>query len=627
MKKTLQIADLFCGAGGTSTGARLAAERAGYKVKITAINHWSVAVATHTANHPSARHRCTNIDDVDPRKLFTPGQLDVLWASPECTHHSRARGGKPMHDQSRATAWCVTRWAEALLPGVIFIENVPEFLDWGPLGTNGRPMVSKRGATFRAWVGVLESLGYKVDHRVLCAADFGAPTTRSRLFVQAVRGHRKISWPERTHAPAAEIERLKEQHDLFGMQHLKPWVAARDIIDWSLPGRWLDEMPGKAQYDGLPLSPKTLARIHAGLMRYGLKGFIVPGQTGKDRVRSLDKPLQTITTESRGIGFVKPFIVPHFGERPGQQPRAHDVNSPLPAVTGQGAGSLVEPFIVEHIGTAAPQIQGSGKDINDPLSTIRTSGGHHSLVEPYIVPIDHTGNGQIAVNDINQPLSTVTTEARHCLVDPYLIEVAHGDGCGRGNSGREKSLDKPLGSLPCTNRFALAQPFIISTAHGGTGERSASVETPLRTICGNRGEEALIEPHLLPQHTCGLLRPVSAPVPTIATAGAIALVEPYLTKFYGTAEAATVDAPLDTITCKDRFGLVQPQVVIDGTTYTIRLRWRMLQPHELAAGMSFPKDYQFTGTKTDTVKQIGNAVCPEVAAALQSCHLPSLKAA
>lgn len=561
MKKTLHIADLFCGAGGTSTGARLAAERAGYKVKITAINHWSVAVATHTANHPSARHRCTNIDDVDPRKLFTPGQLDVLWASPECTHHSRARGGKPMHDQSRATAWCVTRWAEALLPGVIFIENVPEFLDWGPLGTNGRPMVSKRGATFRAWVGVLESLGYKVDHRVLCAADFGAPTTRSRLFVQAVRGHRKISWPERTHAPAAEIERLKEQHDLFGMQHLKPWVAARDIIDWSLPGRWLDEMPGKAQYDGLPLSPKTLARIHAGLLRYGLKPFLSRYQgdhkdraSGKKRNQSVDDPITTLDTQNRF--------------------------------------SLVAPFIVEHI-----------------------------------VPIDHTGNGQIAVNDINQPLSTVTTEARHCLVDPYLIEVAHGDGCGRGNSGREKSLDKPLGSLPCTNRFALAQPFIISTAHGGTGDRSNSVETPLRTICGNRGEEALIEPHLLPQHTCGLLRPVSAPVPTIATAGAIALVEPYLTKFYGTAEAATVDAPLDTITTKDRFGLVQPQVVIDGTTYTIRLRWRMLQPHELAAGMSFPKDYQFTGTKTDTVKQIGNAVCPEVAAALQSCHLPSLKAA
>lgn len=583
---TLRIADLFCGAGGTSTGALKAAEAAGYRVELTAINHWQIAVATHTENHPAARHLCTSIDDVDPRKLYKPGTLDFLWASPECTHHSRARGGKPMHDQSRATAWCVVRWAEALQPGVIFVENVAEFLDWGPLNAKGRPIASKKGSLFQAWKSTLEACGYKVDHRLLCAADYGAPTTRTRLIVQAVRGRRQIRWPARTHAPAEHIEKLRQQPDLFASEdpaRLQPWVPAREIIDWELPGRWLDEMPGKPQHGGLPLSPKTLRRIHAGLMRYGLKNFIVPGQTGKDRVRSVEKPLQTVTTESRGIGLVRPFLVPNFGERAGQQPRSHSTEAPLPAVTSHGAGSLVQPFIVELKGSSDRHLDASGKDVDEPLSTVTTSGAHHSLVEPYIVPIDHTGKGSIVTQDIQKPLSTITTEARHGFV----------------------------------------QPFLVCTAHGGTGDRAKSIEQPLGTICGNRGDDALIEPHLLPQHSCGVLRPVSQPAPTIATSGAIALVEPYLTKFYGTGGSVPVDQPLDTITTKDRFALVQPTVVLaDGTRATIRLRWRMLQPHELAAGMSFPKDYRFTGTKTDAVKQIGNAVCPQLAAALQSVHLP-----
>lgn len=542
--KTLHIADLFCGAGGTSTGALIALQKLGVPSKLTAINHWPVAIATHTANHADARHLCTSIDDVNPRNLYQPGQLDVLWASPECTHHSRARGGKPMHDQSRATAWCVTRWAEALLPGIIFVENVPEFLEWGPLGTNGRPLKTKKGHTFRAWVGVLESLGYRVEWRILCAADFGAPTTRERLFVQAVRGRRPIRWPQRTHASLKELEAMRQQGDLFGHgTTLKPWKAAREIIDWTLPGRWLDEMPGKAQYNGLPLSPKTLKRIHAGLKKYGLKHFIVPGQTGENRVRDIEKPLQTVTTESRGIGFVS----------------------------------------------------------------------------PYIVPIDHTGRGAVRVNDIDKPLSTVTTEARHAIVAPYLVEMRGTQPNQLDNSG--KSLDSPLSTLTAGGvHHNLIEPFLIPTAHGGGHERGGSIEAPLPTICGNRGEQAVIEPHLLPQHSCGILRPVSEPAPTIATAGAIAFVQPFLTKFYGTASAASLDEPVDTITTKDRFALVCPTVEINGARYQVRLRWRMLQPHELAQGQSFPASYQFTGTKTDAVKQIGNAVPPAIAEALINAH-------
>ena len=145
------LADLFCGAGGTSAGAIRALDALGKKSRLTAVNHWDVAVATHSANHPDARHLCASLDSLNPRDLYNPGQLDMLWASPECTNHSTARpGNKPINDQSRATAWCVSRWAEALLPEVILVENVPQFKNWGPLTAKGRPNKRRKGETFNA---------------------------------------------------------------------------------------------------------------------------------------------------------------------------------------------------------------------------------------------------------------------------------------------------------------------------------------------------------------------------------------------------------------------------------------------------------------------------------------------
>jgi DNA (cytosine-5)-methyltransferase 1 len=201
MSKTIKACDLFAGAGGTSTGLLQACAALGHTVELTAINHWPIAVATHSTNHPAARHLCASVDDVNPRSLYREGELDVLWASPECCHHSRARGGRPVNEQSRATAHCVTRWAEALRPPVILVENVEELLSWGGLDAKGNPLKAQRGKTFMAWVAMLESLGYRVDWRILCAADYDSPTTRRQLFIQAVRGRLKIVWPEPTHAP------------------------------------------------------------------------------------------------------------------------------------------------------------------------------------------------------------------------------------------------------------------------------------------------------------------------------------------------------------------------------------------------------------------------------------------
>lgn len=522
--KHLEIADLFCGAGGTSAGAVEAIESLGYGARLTAINHWDVAIATHTANHPEARHLCTSLDNINPRDLFEAGKLDLLWASPECTHHSVARGGMPINDQSRSTAWCVVRWAEALRPGVVLVENVPEFETWGAIGTNGRPLKGKRGATFLAWVGALESLGYSVDWRVLCAADYGDPTTRKRLFVQCVRGRRKIVWPEPTHG-----EVIAE--DMYSQR--KQWVPARDIIDWSVQGTSI--------YDRKrPLSPKTMKRIMAGLEKFGLKPFITPGQ----------------------------------GERQTQTPRTHDVDAPAPTVTAQG---------------------------------------HLHMAEPFLITMEHAGS----VRDIKRPLPTITTAKGGAIAvaEPFLVQVAHGNGADANGDKR----------------------------------RSRSLGLPLPTVCGERGEWAFIEPHLLPQQSDGALRPCSQPSPTVATAGAIALVQPfiisaggpecaargvsepvgtvltrdhralvapYLVEYYGNGRATSVDVPLGTATTKARFGLARPIVVIEGERYLLDIRFRMLQPKELAAAQGFRRDYQFTGNKTEQVKQIGNAVPRNLARAL-----------
>ena len=280
--KTITAADLFCGAGGTSTGLSQACEAAGINVDLLAVNHWTVAIDTHSRNHPEARHLCESLDNVDPRKVIPGGRLNLLVASPECTHHSNARGGKPMSDQSRASAWHILRWAEALYIDNILIENVREFMNWGPLGVDGRPMKSKRGQTFQAFLAGLRSLNYDVDYRVLNAADYGDPTTRERLFVMARKRPRRVRWPEPTHRPASE------EPNLFGKK--LPWRTAREVIDWNLPGTSIFHRKR-------PLSPTTIARIAAGLRKFGglaAEPFLVM-LYGTGKTRSVNDPLPTVT--------------------------------------------------------------------------------------------------------------------------------------------------------------------------------------------------------------------------------------------------------------------------------------------------------------------------------------------
>ena len=483
MTKTIFAADLFCGAGGSSTGLLQAADKLGLHVDLLAINHWQVAIAPHSTNHPDADTRCESLDSVDPRKAVPGGKLDLLVASPECTHHSKARGGKPMSDQSRASAWHVLRWCEALDVRNVLIENVPEFMDWGPLDSKDRPVKRQKGRIFRAFLSALRSLGYAVDYRVLNSADYGDATTRKRLFIMARKGGRKVSWPDATHG--------KEGADMFGDR--PKWKPAREIINWNLKG---DSIFTRKK----PLSPNTLKRIEAGLLKYGGQAFVIGQQ-------SLSAP--------------------------------RSVNDPIPTIATKGAISFVEPFIIQM------DMGGRLQGIDEPMNTL-TSADTRALVEPFIVPTNH-GLGDFRTHSVNEPMPTITAFDALALAQPFLVEYHGGDG-----PERVKSLNDPLPTIDTSNRFGLVDPFLI--------------------------------------------------------------------EYYGTGSAESIDEPLNTITGRDRFGLVEPYLFQDqnGIQYKMDIRFRMLQPSELAAAMSFPTGYVFTGNREQQVKQIGNAVPVSTASAL--CH-------
>jgi DNA (cytosine-5)-methyltransferase 1 len=347
-------ADLFCGAGGSSTGLVRAARARRMRLDLLAVNHWRVAVDTHTRNHPWARHLCADLSTVDPNKAIPGGRLDLLIASPECTHHSIARGGKPCSDQSRASAWHVLHWAERLSPDRILIENVREFEQWGPLDATGRPDKTRRGETFLAFAAALRSLGYSVEWRVLNAADYGDATSRRRLFVQAAR-RGPLTWPEATHAGR--------------------WRPARDIIDWAIKGESIFNRRR-------PLAPRTLDRIEAGLRRFGGEPFIAvlrgtrPDQAGS-WAKPLSAPLQTISAGGIHAGLCEPFVV-QVAHEGADESRVRSVEAPLPTIPARHRGELAvcEPFLTKYYGTAK-----GAQPVTEPLDAI-TTRDRFALVEP-----------------------------------------------------------------------------------------------------------------------------------------------------------------------------------------------------------------------------------------------------
>lgn len=399
-----------------------------------------------------------------------------------CTHHSNARGGKPMSDQSRATAWHILRWAEALYIDNLLIENVPEFRSWGPLGADGRPMASMKGRLYRQFCNSLRALGYVLEDRVLCAADYGDATTRERLFIQARRGRKSITWPEPTHTREGGA-------DLFGST--EKWRAAREIIDWDIPGQSIFTR-------SKPLAENTMRRIMIGLQKYsGLRPFVIGQQSGATprdvgsplptiagagaialvepkpylvimndggdrRVKSVDEPLPTVMAGAPRFGVAEPFLVPYRSEREGQEPRTHDINQPLPTATTENAFGVAEP----HPYLVVFRNNCDAQDIDGPLPTICANGQHVGIAQPYLVNMKGKSNAA----DVERPLPTMTAHSPHLyLAEPQTVPVDDVDAFllkyyGSGDSVAD--INDPLDTITARDRFGLVAPQLMQDAAG-----------------------------------------------------------------------------------------------------------------------------------------------------------------
>lgn len=392
------VIDNFAGGGGASTGIELGLGR---PVDI-AVNHDPEAVAMHDINHPHTRHFCESVWDVDPRAITGGQPVDLCWFSPDCKHFSKAKGGTPVSKKIRGLAWVALRYAATVRPRVILLENVEEFVTWGPITRDGRPCQQNKGRTFASFVNALRRHGYQVDWRELRACDYGAPTIRKRLFLIARRDGLPIVWPEPTHGDPASPE--------VKAKRLKPWRTAAEVIDWSIPCPSIFERKR-------PLAENTLRRIARGLQRYVIDAgepFIVKVNHGYDyfRGQGINEPLQTLTTEN-GYALVSAFLAKHYGGNytgPGSS-----LTGPLPTVTTVDHNALVTSYLVKLRNNQHSQ------SVREPIPTLTAGGGHVGEVRAFLMKYYGTGDGQ----PLGEPLHTVTTKDRMALVmikgEPYQI--------------------------------------------------------------------------------------------------------------------------------------------------------------------------------------------------------------
>jgi len=447
------IIDLFAGAGGASTGIEAAL---GYPVDI-AINHDPIALAVHRSNHPNTRHVEEDIWKARPLELVAGRSVAVLWASPDCTHHSNAKGGKPRSKKLRTLAWAVTRWAKAVRPAVIFLENVIEFKSWGPLTIEGKPDKRFLGKTFNAWTRRLERLGYQVEYRTVDSSHHGAPTKRKRLFLIARCDGLPIVWPAATH----------------GRGRLSVHTAA-ECIDWTIPCPSIFERPR-------PLVDKTLWRIAQGLDRFVFRNpqpFIVGvgGRAGQSAPTAATAPVGTITAKN-DRALVTPYLVEtNHGVDHKTGRREHSLEEPLGAVMAGGNGrSLIAPTLVqtgygEREGQAARVL-----NIEEPLGTVVAGGAKHALVAAFLTK--HYGDrGQRPGSSLREPVSTITACDHNALTAATLIKF-------RGQChGAQLDLPLPVitgGGLHYAEVRAFLTAYHASDYAGGYGQ---SLADPLRTV-------------------------------------------------------------------------------------------------------------------------------------------------
>lgn len=444
--------DGFCGGGGWSTGFEFAIGR---PVDI-GINHDKYAIAMHKKNHPFTEHYNENIFEVDPYKA-TKGR-PVGWAhfSPDCTHFSRAKGGTPVKKSIRGLAWVVTKWAGTVHPRIISMENVPEFMSWGSLcarrNKDGRiyrmdgtlaekgtyvpyseqqlvPNKKKQGKTFKRFINVMKSFGYKCEWKILTASDYGAPTIRKRLFIIFRNDGKSIIFPNPTHGNP-ESEEVKSGK-------LLPWHTAAECINWDL------ECPSIFERKK-PLAENTLRRIAKGIQKFVIENpnpFIIQVNHGGDNFRGqeVDKPMPTITAK-HGFGIVAPTLIQYHGEQSKNEVRGQILEKPLQTVDTANRYGLVTAFMSKYFGG---NYQGCGSSVDEPLHTI-TAVDHNALAAVHITQFNNQCIGQ----KVDEPLKTITCGEGHFgEVRAFLIKYYSGE------SGQK--VNEPLHTIRTKDCFGL----------------------------------------------------------------------------------------------------------------------------------------------------------------------------
>ncbi len=597
------VVDLFAGGGGASEGL---AQALGRDPDI-AINHDPEALAMHKVNHPGTRHMLNDITRVLPLEATGGQSVAILHASPDCTHFSKAKGAKPRSQFIRDLAWTVVRWAEDTRPHLITLENVEEFLTWGPLDRNGYPIKEHAGDTFRAWVKRLKRLGYKISWRLLRACDYGAPTTRRRLFVVARLDGKSPSWPKPTHGAPGSPSVLSGR--------LKPWRTAAECIDWSIQSQ---SIFGRKK----PLAINTQRRIAEGIRRYVLgstEPFIVCcNHAGNFRGQSLSDPLATVTRKL-GFGVVSPVISgcvinPNHVTRDYTPFRGHSIQEPLRSITKSPGFALATahaiPF-VQHVQHS--KALGGVMPADEPLRTItaQPKGGGLAVVYAACVAKHYGG---VVGHGLRQPLGTVTAVDHHSLVTANMIKM-RGQNVG-------SPADEPLRTISAQGQHHALVTACINKHFGSS--IGQDIHDPLHTVVG-KAKHSLT--------SC-------------------------LIKYYGTALAAPMSDPMHTITAKARMGLVSAETDSEPGRYEQVRAWlrewgvigtddeaeityndivyrltdicmRMLAPRELYTAQGFGPDYQISPdingkplSKTAQVRMCGNSVPPQFVAALVGVNGP-----
>ncbi len=435
--------DLFAGGGGASTGLEQALGR---HVDI-AVNHDPEAIALHTINHPQTEHYVSDVFEINPHVATRGRPVGLLWASPDCKHFSKAKGGKPVSKRIRGLAWVVVKWAKAVRPRVIILENVEEFQTWGPLTDDGMPCPERKGQTFQLWKEQLRALGYRLEYKELRACDYGAPTIRKRFFMVARCDGLPIVWPQQTHFAKPAKGQL-------------PWRPASGIIDWSIPCPSIFERKR-------PLADATCRRIAKGVMRYVIEAedpFIVPGGVSfitKFRSGSvgtgLDEPLHTVTaggetkrmSTGNVMGMVTAFLAKHYTGVVGS-----DLQAPIGTVTSVDHHSLITANLI-HMGHGEGKAGGKRfshgiRDVEQPLNTVTASGCPAGLVTSHLVKLRNNQFGQ----SHDEPMPTLTAGGGHVgEVRAFLVKYY-------GNEQDGVSLREPLHTIPTRDRFGLV------TVHG-----------------------------------------------------------------------------------------------------------------------------------------------------------------